>query len=100
MFICHDLIRNIIEYIPLEDLRDFGNASASFAQEICKMGLRVFYNGQIAIDLRENYARVIQYDSGKKDVIRENKITGKSLVDGQPILCCEIYWTGVMNNSA
>lgn len=68
--ICHDLIRSIISFIPLEDLRDLDRAHALFTREICKMGIQVFYrlaDTDNAIDLCNARFMIIQVGP-KKDV--------------------------------
>lgn len=42
-FICQDLIRGVVEYIPRSDLRVLSRASPIFDREICLMGIKVIY---------------------------------------------------------
>lgn len=63
--IAHDLWADIIQYVPIDALRDLSKASPIFDQIICKTGLRIFYDnykGHV-IGL---WDRLIMLESGKK----------------------------------
>lgn len=89
-----DLVRSIIEYIPLEDLRSIGRAHALFTREIYKMDLRVFYDGDYPVVL-DNTNIVVQTGPKKVvlDYVSNRYIDHKNghLIETVDLEIC--YWT-------
>lgn len=76
-----DLMREIIQYIPINDLKKLSDAHAIFAREIFKDGHRIIFIGNIHVDLKGHYVSpiwpiigndkkiVIRFDSGAIDIL-------------------------------
>lgn len=79
-----DLICDIVRYIPLGDLRDLERVHAIFTREICRTGLRVFYNdsgsGNKIINLLNKGIVVIELETGEKEVLIRTMLCYKSLM--------------------
>lgn len=67
--VSQDLYRTIIEFVPIVDLRTLSKASAVFDTEICKMGIKIFYDKGLWYHLDHNDI-IIQLTSGKKYMLR------------------------------
>lgn len=86
--ISQDLIRDIIGYTALDDLRDLDRASPIFTREIYLSGLRVYYkkdgpmivpNSAIIIRMKNGveytlYDRITHYDIGDRSIFK-NRIS-------------------------
>lgn len=78
MFICQDLMWNIIEYTPRSDLKDLSRASPIFDQEMYRMGIRI-YNGK---DLRSGNYTLIRLTSGPLHLLLSSDDYFLSYFDG------------------
>lgn len=71
-----DLVRTIVEYVPLENLLELSKASPMFDKEICTLKIHIFYDksiyGDVTAIILDKYSVIIQLRSGKKDILRIN----------------------------
>lgn len=79
MFISHDLIRDIIGYINVADLWYLRNVSPIIDREICAIGRKVVLYRNECYDLVATRAVIIQFGSGKKEVLVFDKIVYKTI---------------------
>lgn len=69
-YLCHNMLREIIKFIRVEDLRYFGNASPILYKEIGEAGIKLIESPVYGlIDLSKLDYRVIRLRSGKYDII-------------------------------
>lgn len=67
--ISHDLIRDIVQWVPKEDLLMLSKVDVIFTKEICAAGIRLMYFSDKIINLRKAKYTIIQKRTGKKDVL-------------------------------
>ena len=69
-YLCHNMLREIIKFIRVEDLQYFGNASPILYKEIGEAGIKLIESPVYGlIDLSKLDYRVIRLRSGKRDII-------------------------------
>lgn len=93
--ICFDLVRTIIEYIPLENLRILDRAHAIFAREICAMGIQVFYGKNEIMDLTKSNYIVIATKFFKDVLVDHCNGTYSSLVTLWTVHAGSYVWTDI-----
>lgn len=68
--ICHDILREIIKFVRLEDLYDFGKASPIIYKEIAEAGIKLFKSpvyGLVNISLLDY--KIVKLRSGRNDLV-------------------------------
>lgn len=98
--IVQDLYRSIIEYVSLVDLKYLSSVSPVFDAEICKAGIRVFYENNN--DIRSAYdlsGRIlIKLNSGKRFVLESYNGSHKFVNDIGSVIVEDIkYIPGDVN---
>lgn len=81
-FICYDLIRNIIEWVPRADLKYLSKASPVFDREINEAGIKIVYldNSRKYIEIHAGQI-VIKANSGTISIIVRHGLDGYMLLD-------------------
>lgn len=97
--ISHDLIRDIIQYIPVWDLRRLSRASPIFDIEIHALGIRLFYDEKYYSDLSTTEKVVIETSTGKKFVLKILDDCAIEIFTGRKIKYKEIIWTDNAQNN-
>lgn len=90
--IAHDLIRDIIMYVPYNGLRDLSKASPIFDIEINSIGIKIFYSGNRPIYFADKHVLIVKTRTGKKDIFEIDGTEFKSLFTGITAISLSINW--------